>query len=97
MSETTSPAPERPKGLIEMPADIAAAVERRNAEQAAVDAARAAEMGARAATVAAGINNSRPEGMPPTLPTGETPVSTELTASTVRSGRGVSVIVPPRG
>ena len=86
---------EQPKGLIEMPESVRAERERAQAEQAAADAALSAVIGARAARVTANINATRPEGVPSTLPTGEVPPSTELTASTVNSYRGARLDAVP--
>ena len=73
--------------LIEMPDSFRdAAAEAREENKAKTEQ----ELATRSIEAAAGaqlINDTRPEGVAPTLPTGEVPVYRELTASTYRSRR----------
>lgn len=84
-------------GMVEVPPAVA----EQNAAMAAVnEAARLAnsqQSAEAAAAVARQINDTRPEGMPSSLPEGPAPVAQELTASTVRSGTGVRIDGAPRG
>lgn len=74
-----------PEIIDSLPEGVARDLAATAAQAAELHAEEHAQRVAEAGAAAQAINDSRPEGWESTLPTGETPASTELTASTVRS------------
>jgi hypothetical protein len=82
----TPTTPEKLSTMIEMPAHISAGLAEAASTQLALDESMASERRASAVEVANTINDTRPEGVPSSLPNFDAePEYTELTASTVRS------------
>lgn len=79
--------PQTQTEIIEIPESIAEAVNETGRDRAALHVADRENQLAAASLIAISINDSRPEGMPSTIPTSKVPARTELTASTVRSPR----------
>ena len=74
-----------PEIIDSLPEGVARDLAATAAQATELHAGEQAQRVAEADAAAQSINAGRPEGWEPTLPTGETPASTELTASTVRS------------
>lgn len=74
--------------MIEVPVHVTDALTAAAETATALELASKQAQETEAAATAQDINNTRPDGMPPTLPTpGEKPATTELTSSTVRRSR----------
>ena len=81
--------------LIETPADITESLEEMRAANEARSQAELADARAKAAAIAKSIDDSRPEGVASTLPTGEDSAYRFVGVSNVHSGRGIRIDTRP--